>query len=241
MKLLRTYTLGDKPIAIEFLSDQSLNFQESLNQTVNFEDPNINIACPVFSIHGNHDDPSGNSRWINLNIFSNIILIFCPLHRIWTTQLFGFALHQRTGQLFRTLDGSDENQHFAYSASQRQNPAGSLRPQLYSRRPSCPALWGVQSRSWTSRSWDRGLVQRYGSPSKSRRSRTEELFAGENLTRFYEFIRLGSWTWLSHCSGGERYPWILCDTARIVGGHFAERGRVAGQAYRVAADSRNEL
>lgn len=60
MKLLRTYTLGDKPIAIEFLSDQSLNFQESLNQTVNYEDPNINIAYPVFSIHGNHDDPSGN-------------------------------------------------------------------------------------------------------------------------------------------------------------------------------------
>lgn len=60
MKLLRTYTLGDKPIAIEFLSDQSLNFQESLNQTVNFEDPNINVSCPVFSIHGNHDDPSGN-------------------------------------------------------------------------------------------------------------------------------------------------------------------------------------
>lgn len=26
---------------------------------VNYEDPNLNIAIPVFSIHGNHDDPQG--------------------------------------------------------------------------------------------------------------------------------------------------------------------------------------
>ena len=26
---------------------------------INYEDPDINIAIPVFSIHGNHDDPSG--------------------------------------------------------------------------------------------------------------------------------------------------------------------------------------
>lgn len=26
---------------------------------VNYEDQDINVAMPVFSIHGNHDDPSG--------------------------------------------------------------------------------------------------------------------------------------------------------------------------------------
>lgn len=26
---------------------------------VNYEDPNFNIGIPVFSIHGNHDDPQG--------------------------------------------------------------------------------------------------------------------------------------------------------------------------------------
>ena len=26
---------------------------------VNYEDPNLNISIPVFSIHGNHDDPAG--------------------------------------------------------------------------------------------------------------------------------------------------------------------------------------
>lgn len=60
LKLLKTYTLGEKEIKIEFLSDQSINFQEALNGTVNYEDPNMNIALPVFSIHGNHDDASGN-------------------------------------------------------------------------------------------------------------------------------------------------------------------------------------
>lgn len=29
---------------------------------VNYEDPDINVAIPVFSIHGNHDDPSGVGR-----------------------------------------------------------------------------------------------------------------------------------------------------------------------------------
>lgn len=26
---------------------------------INYEDPNFNVAIPVFSIHGNHDDPQG--------------------------------------------------------------------------------------------------------------------------------------------------------------------------------------
>jgi DNA repair exonuclease SbcCD nuclease subunit len=26
---------------------------------INYEDPNLNIGMPVFSIHGNHDDPQG--------------------------------------------------------------------------------------------------------------------------------------------------------------------------------------
>jgi len=25
----------------------------------NYYDPNLNISLPIFSIHGNHDDPSG--------------------------------------------------------------------------------------------------------------------------------------------------------------------------------------
>ena len=58
IELLRKYTMGDKPCQIEFLSDQSMNFKHSKFPYVNYEDPNLNISYPVFSIHGNHDDPS---------------------------------------------------------------------------------------------------------------------------------------------------------------------------------------
>ena len=29
---------------------------------VNFDSPDYNIAMPIFSIHGNHDDPTGVSQ-----------------------------------------------------------------------------------------------------------------------------------------------------------------------------------
>lgn len=34
-------------------------FKESSQSVVNYEDPNINVSVPVFSVHGNHDDPTG--------------------------------------------------------------------------------------------------------------------------------------------------------------------------------------
>lgn len=58
MKTLRQNCYGEKPCEIEVLSDTSLEFQ-SAGGHVNYEDPDINVAIPVFSIHGNHDDPSG--------------------------------------------------------------------------------------------------------------------------------------------------------------------------------------
>lgn len=75
MKLLKNYTLGDDPITFEFLSSQKDNFKESLTETVNYEDPNMNIALPVFSIHGNHDDPAGFNRMSSLDILSTTGLI----------------------------------------------------------------------------------------------------------------------------------------------------------------------
>ncbi|KAF9107025.1 Double-strand break repair protein mre11a [Mortierella sp. AM989] len=60
-KLLRKYCLGDKPVSLEFLSDPLDNFPEGINN-VNYMDPNLNVAIPVFSIHGNHDDPSGDGN-----------------------------------------------------------------------------------------------------------------------------------------------------------------------------------
>lgn len=59
MSLLRKYTLGSRAINLEILSDQTINFEDCFNSSVNYEDPNLNVSIPVFSIHGNHDDPSG--------------------------------------------------------------------------------------------------------------------------------------------------------------------------------------
>ncbi|KAI6115328.1 Metallo-dependent phosphatase-like protein [Pisolithus croceorrhizus] len=58
--LLRQYTMGDKPIQVELLSDPNEGKAESYEfPAINYEDPNLNVAIPVFSIHGNHDDPQG--------------------------------------------------------------------------------------------------------------------------------------------------------------------------------------
>ncbi|KAI6112394.1 Metallo-dependent phosphatase-like protein [Pisolithus croceorrhizus] len=58
--LLRQYTMGDKPIQVELLSDPNEGKAESYDfPAINYEDPNLNVAIPVFSIHGNHDDPQG--------------------------------------------------------------------------------------------------------------------------------------------------------------------------------------
>ena len=39
---------------------------------VNYEDPNYNVAMPVFSIHGNHDDPAGVSAYVQVLWQKNI-------------------------------------------------------------------------------------------------------------------------------------------------------------------------
>ena len=42
----------------QVISDQASNFGQSGGGQVNYEDPYHSIALPIFSIHGNHDDPT---------------------------------------------------------------------------------------------------------------------------------------------------------------------------------------
>ncbi|CCU82298.1 double-strand break repair protein mus-23 [Blumeria hordei DH14] len=67
MRSLRKNCLGDKPCELEFLSDASDVFDGAFNHA-NYEDPDINIAIPVFSIHGNHDDPTGDGNFCSLDL-----------------------------------------------------------------------------------------------------------------------------------------------------------------------------
>lgn len=67
--------MGDKPIGIEFLSDQSYDFRHLPNPIVNYEDSNLNVAIPVFTIHGNHDDPVGEKSTSALDIIASSGLV----------------------------------------------------------------------------------------------------------------------------------------------------------------------
>ncbi|KAG8823390.1 meiotic recombination [Serendipita sp. 400] len=60
ISLLREHTLGDKPVSIELLSDPNDGKAAGYGfPAINYEDPNLNVGIPFFSIHGNHDDPQG--------------------------------------------------------------------------------------------------------------------------------------------------------------------------------------
>jgi double-strand break repair protein MRE11 len=67
MRSLRMNCYGEKPCELEMLSDASETLGGDFNH-VNYEDLDINVAIPVFSIHGNHDDPSGEGHYAALDL-----------------------------------------------------------------------------------------------------------------------------------------------------------------------------
>ena len=69
MSSLRRHCLGPRPCELEMLSDASQAFDPEFDH-VNYEDPDINVSIPVFSIHGNHDDPSGQGYKAALDILN---------------------------------------------------------------------------------------------------------------------------------------------------------------------------
>ena len=74
IRSLRINCLGPKPCQLEILSDQSEAFEGYFNH-VNYEDPDINVSIPVFSIHGNHDDPTGDGQLAALDVLHETGLI----------------------------------------------------------------------------------------------------------------------------------------------------------------------
>ncbi|CAJ0597981.1 unnamed protein product [Cylicocyclus nassatus] len=78
IQLLRQYCLNDKEVALEFVSDATVNFDHSHFDRVNYEDANINVGLPIFSIHGNHDDTAGKG-----------LTILDVLHEAGLVNLFG--------------------------------------------------------------------------------------------------------------------------------------------------------
>eukprot|EP00906_Rhabdomonas_costata_P015633 RCo022458 len=58
MELLREYCMGDRDIRFVVHGDRTKSLASKFG-CANFEDPNLNVALPVFTLHGNHDDPTG--------------------------------------------------------------------------------------------------------------------------------------------------------------------------------------
>ncbi|ORX74305.1 DNA repair exonuclease [Linderina pennispora] len=77
---------------------------------VNYEDPNFNVSLPVFSIHGNHDDPSGDGNLGLVNYFGRQsevenIRVSPVLLKKGYTQLALFGLgNVRDERLHRTIE-----------------------------------------------------------------------------------------------------------------------------------------
>ena len=76
IEILRKYTMGDSEISFEIVSDEQSNFSHSDNfKQANYLDENLNIQLPIFSIHGNHDDPNGKDGFSVLDTLSTTGLI----------------------------------------------------------------------------------------------------------------------------------------------------------------------
>ncbi|TKA82390.1 hypothetical protein B0A55_01402 [Friedmanniomyces simplex] len=133
MRSLRMNCYGEKPCELEMLSDASETFAGAFNH-VNYEDPDINVAIPVFSIHGNHDDPSGENGLAALDLLqmsglvnyygrvpeSDNILIKPVLLQKGSTKLALYGMSNvRDERLFRTF--RDGNVKFFQPGTQKED------------------------------------------------------------------------------------------------------------------------
>lgn len=73
IQALRLNCLGDRPCELELLSDPSVALRTG--ETVNYEDPNLNVAIPMFAISGNHDDATGEGLLSPLDVLAATGLI----------------------------------------------------------------------------------------------------------------------------------------------------------------------
>lgn len=74
IEIIRRYSLNDRPVQFQIVSDQTINFENMFGH-VNYEDPHFNVGLPVFTIHGNHDDPAGVDNLSAIDILSTCNLV----------------------------------------------------------------------------------------------------------------------------------------------------------------------
>ncbi|CAO3596207.1 unnamed protein product [Absidia cylindrospora] len=100
MSLLRRYCMGDKPSKLWIASDQSEHFHDDFT-TANYLDPNLNVSYPVFSIHGNHDNPNGPGNLCSLQLLSvtGLVNYFGRAHNIQDVTVQPILMTKGTSKL----------------------------------------------------------------------------------------------------------------------------------------------
>ena len=73
--LLRQFCLGNRACNFQIESDQCQNFTGNCFAIINSQDSDINVSIPVFSIHGNHDDPAGDGNICPIDLLSSAGLV----------------------------------------------------------------------------------------------------------------------------------------------------------------------
>lgn len=66
----------DSPLAYVTVPTPTLTTPHAMPRSaVNFSNPHINIGLPVFTIHGNHDDPAGQDNLSAVDLLSSCGLV----------------------------------------------------------------------------------------------------------------------------------------------------------------------
>ncbi|KAL9183323.1 hypothetical protein ACHAXT_005110 [Thalassiosira profunda] len=58
MEILRRYCMGSDSVGFQIVSDQKECLRSTISGRANYEDEFYSVDLPVFTIHGNHDDPT---------------------------------------------------------------------------------------------------------------------------------------------------------------------------------------
>ncbi|BDA49205.1 Double-strand break repair protein MRE11 [Coccomyxa sp. Obi] len=72
MEILSKYCLNGSQISFKIISNQAENF---VSGKANFQNDNYSVGLPVFTIHGNHDDPSGVDNLSAVDVLSTCNLV----------------------------------------------------------------------------------------------------------------------------------------------------------------------
>ena len=119
MQIFRDSIFGDRPISFEIVSDCKNNFSD--RTYANYEDPNFNIALPVFIIHGNHDDPAGFGEYSAVDQLSksNLLNYFGKQKSIDDIEMIPILLQKGTTKiaLYGLGNIRDERLHRTFKAN----------------------------------------------------------------------------------------------------------------------------